>query len=107
VRSFKLMPEYECSPLWEDVSDGTRNLDLAEVPISPGLSRALAAWADEFEGTFNGEYPPDSGFPTPDAEADFDRRGRELWRQLASELRGLGRVSYFSVRDNTLSPPEG
>jgi hypothetical protein len=106
MRGFKLMPEYECAPVWEDVPDGTRNVDPAQLPISPELARELNGWADEFEATFNAEYPPDSGFPSPEAEADFDRRGRDLCRRLAAELGDTGRVSYFSVKDNVLVPPD-
>jgi hypothetical protein len=105
VRALKLMPDYDCFPLWEEIPDGTRNVDPADLPLDPELRQELLDWADAYDATLDPDYPPDSGFPSPEAEVEFDRQGRDLWRRLVEQLRGAATVSYFSVRDGSLGGP--
>jgi hypothetical protein len=99
------MPEYNASPVWEVDDLGLDDLEPSELPISPELQRDLVGWARRYQATFDGDYPGNSGFQSREAESDFDRDGRRLWRRLAEELGDGARVSYFSILENSLIGP--
>jgi hypothetical protein len=98
LRRFELMPDYHCFPLWElfedDVPD---NPDPAELPLSVALQEALLDWADTYDATLDDGNPADSGFPSAQAAAEFDDRGRDLWQRLVVEFRDTAVVTYRSV----------
>jgi len=100
MRNLKLMADYGCWPLWAMAPDEPRNIDPAELPISESLRESLYAWAQTYDATLNEDYPPDSGFPSEDAEQEFDRQGRELRARLQEELGDQATVRYFSVVTN-------
>lgn len=41
----------------------------------------LVAWSEEYEAIFDEAYPPESAFPTPEAELAWENRGRDLARR--------------------------
>jgi len=90
VRKLKVMADYGCWPLWEEV-DGT-NVDPEVLPLSDDLISGLHAWQGEFDASLDEEYPPDSKLPD---EAAFDRRGRELALELDRRLGPTFRVRYW------------
>jgi hypothetical protein len=101
MRRIRLAPEYNTTSVWELYDDGgSEDIEPAELPISPGLQRDLTAWSAAWQSTFAPEYPPESSFPSADAEATFRRAGRELARRLADELNGIAEVSYSSMLDD-------
>jgi len=102
LRKIRLMPEYDCFPLWEEVVDGVKNVDPSTLPLSPELQQDLDKWADDYESTMNPDYPPESGFPSAEIAADFDGRGHELWQRLTKELTDNAKISYYSVTDGTV-----
>jgi hypothetical protein len=98
TKTLKLMPDYGCSPLWESGGE-PYNVEPDQLPLTAETKAALRAWADAYDRTLNQDYPPDSGFPTPEDEEAFETEGRQLWKKLQSELGAHYKVVYFSQRD--------
>lgn len=82
--NFKLMPEYECHPIW----DGTpsKNVSLDELSISDQLRIAVLEWNRRFQATFDRQNPIASGFATLTETAAFNEEGKNLAIRLSSEL---------------------
>lgn len=57
--------------------------------LGPKLVQELIGWAAEYESTFSPEYPPDSGFPSPEREENFVIRGCDLAARISGELGGV------------------
>ena len=106
MRRINLQPLYDASPLQEESGAGTVGVDPADLPLSAPLQKAVVSWGEEYQSTYDEEYPEDSGFLSPVAASDYDRRGRLLWDRLAEELDGVAEVSYHSLTDKTLLPPD-
>jgi len=62
------------------------NIDPDELPISQEQKARLTSWARQYDETLNMDYPPDSGFENPEAEAEFKQEGLRLAGQLRTEL---------------------
>ena len=101
VRILRLMSDYHCFPLWEYTDDGDLydNVNPDDLPLTNELKSALHAWADAYDRTLNQEYPPESGFASPEEEA-FEAEGRRLWRELQAQLGPEYKVVYYSIREN-------
>ena len=90
ILTLTLMTDWNTGPFWVAVNDGVADPydveDIVEVvPLSAELLDAIAAWDQRFQATLNEEYPPDSGFPTPEEDLAFINQGRELARRLKAE----------------------
>lgn len=85
---YKLMPEYGCSPVWRVSSRPAENIPISELPVSDELRESLEKWDEEFQSTFNVDYPPDSGFADPKDREAYLSRGEALLEQLRKELPG-------------------
>lgn len=95
----KLMCDYHCSPLWEyGGGDLVGNPDPNDLPLSDELKSALHAWAASFDRTLNDDYPPDSGFASPEDEDAFEAEGLRLWQELQTRLGAAYEVVYYSGR---------
>jgi hypothetical protein len=100
----RVLPDYDCFPLWLRSSDGYSNDDPASFGLSQALGDALLAWADEYDATLNRDDPASSGFKT---QADLDAfvaSGRELATQVAREVAGRYTVTYFDAATNEDEP---
>lgn len=90
TRILRLEAEYECYPLWEIMTppdgESVRNVDPAELGISPPLVNRLLDWKSEFDSTLNHDYPPDSEFPTNEARDRFKVMGAAIAESLRQEL---------------------
>lgn len=86
MRTIKLMADYQCFPLWKASPGEVGNIDPEGLPISEEIKVKLANWARQYDGTLNMDYPPDSGFETAEAEAEFKQEGLRLANQLRIEL---------------------
>lgn len=86
MRTIKLMADYQCFPLWEASPGEVGNIDPEGLPISEDLKAKLADWARQYDETLNMDYPPDSGFESAEAEAQFKQEGCRLADQLRMEL---------------------
>lgn len=62
------------------------HIDVEVLPISEELKCAIRLWDEEYQATFNTDYPPDSGFSSTASEQAHQIRGKELARRLQNEL---------------------
>lgn len=85
-RNLRLMADYHSYPIWEDSEHGTSNVNPVDLPISSELRDDLNKWAKQYDDTLNQDDPLQSGFPTPEAEADFKNEGVTLLDKLKIEL---------------------
>ena len=92
------MAEYECFPIWEAFDDGTKNVDPDHLPVGSELKVSLRNWAATYDRTLNQDYPPDSGFATPEEEETFEIEGRRLWKELTDNLGPEYKVAYYSAQ---------
>jgi hypothetical protein len=95
MRRIKLMPDYDCWPLWETGED-VGNIDPASLPISERLQERLEAWARRYDETLNRENPATSGFASSEVESSFEKEGVALCAALMAELGEGSEVVYFS-----------
>ena len=95
MRRIKLMPDYDCWPLWE-TGDRVGNIDPASLPISESLQERLESWARRYDETLNRQNPTASGFDSPESEAAFEQEGLALHTALKVELGAGSAVLYFS-----------
>ena len=102
MRVIRLMADYQCPPIWERVGDDLAPKDPASLPISAALAERIVAWSAEYGGTLNAADPASSGFPSDDAEIDWNKRGRGLWRELRAELGADFRVDYFDSEEQRI-----
>ncbi len=83
----KLMPDYECWPLWWDNEpDRFGDIDPASLDLSADLCAALIAWAIRYDATLNQDYPPDSAFPSKQELDAFVEDGRLLAERVRQAL---------------------
>ena len=78
----KLMPEYECSPVWSVTDGPLKNVPVEELAVDEQLREQLHEWDRRFQDTFDANYPPDSGFRDPQERAKFLADGESLAEQL-------------------------
>jgi hypothetical protein len=88
MRAIKLMPDYQCFPLWEASPGVIGNINPDDLPLSDELKQALSAWADEYDATLNLSDPASSGFSDVEAEKLFRQKGIALGERLRVELGG-------------------
>ncbi len=93
--AIKVMTDYHCHPLWNVGSSGPYNIDPHTLPISADLIARLERWADQYDQTLNDDYPPDSGFATPEEHHAFVAEGRQLAYELQQQLGDGYDVFYF------------
>lgn len=67
-------------------SDIFNYYDVEELNISNDLKLAIKLWDDEYQATFDEEYPPDSNFATLDLAEAHKKRGADLAKRLQDEL---------------------
>lgn len=82
----KLWAAFYADPVSIKDSDIFNYSDLSELNISDELKEAMQAWDDEYQATFDGDYPPNSGFASSDLEATHFAKGEELAKRLQAEL---------------------
>ena len=90
----KLWADYGSYPLWG--VDEIDNFAPEELPLSSNTIKRLHEWQDSYDLTLNEEYPPESGFSSPQAEASFKQEGYELWLLLRQELSSEYEIYYQS-----------
>lgn len=83
--SIKLMPEFASEPVWSTTPGREGPVNTDSLPVSDGLKSALKKWADWFDSTYD-EDPAHPSFASPEAEAEFNRMGKELEARLKTEL---------------------
>jgi hypothetical protein len=92
----RVMPDYNCYPLWKVGPTGVENVDPRELAISASLAKELLDWADVYDATLRRDDPASSGFSSSEAEISFENDGVRLWKALINELGESSEVTYFS-----------
>lgn len=91
----KLMPDYQCYPLWEyDELGLVANLNPEDLTISKVLIDKLILWSDMYDETLCLDDPINSGFKSIGDEKKFQLLGEELFKSLREELSGQYDVIY-------------
>ena len=70
------------------------HIDIGDLPISRTLSDKVKLWDDEYQSTFNDEYPRDSGFCFPQEKVRHVNDGRGLAQEMQAELGSSYNVEY-------------
>jgi hypothetical protein len=99
-KKIKLMPDYECSPLWDIDEGGEITPD--ELPLSEETSDRLKMWARKYDRTLDKKDPKSSGFKSSEEEEAFEAEGRKLWEDIQKELGDDYEVLYFSQTESEL-----
>jgi hypothetical protein len=86
MRIIKLMPDYNCFPLWEASPPKVGNIDPSDLPISEELRIELLKWAETFDETLNPGDPASSGFKSDESKEQFRTAGMTLAERLRTEL---------------------
>lgn len=102
TQRLKLMADYGCTVLWHADDDKVGPVDVDTLPLSSNLREALGKWAEWYDSTLDQEYPPNSGFGTPEEAATFEAEGRRLWRELTNELGKEYKIVFFSEAERRL-----
>lgn len=70
------------------------HVDIEDLPLSQELRAKINEWDGEYQATFNSDYPPDSGFTTPEAELRHIAEGEQLVKSIQQELEGTYTIEY-------------
>lgn len=70
------------------------HIDINELPISHELKARISGWDNEYQATFNSDYPPDSGFTSHEATLRHIAEGQMLAKILQKELGGSYLIEY-------------
>ncbi|APU13558.1 hypothetical protein [Actinoalloteichus fjordicus] len=62
--------------------------------LGPDLVADLIAWDNEYQAILDRSYPPDSKFPTPEAQRAWIERGKELAARIKRESPLVASVDY-------------
>lgn len=68
--------------------------DVDELPISQELKAKISGWNSEYQATYNGDYPPDSGFTSYEAKLRHIAEGQKLAKILQQELGSSYLIEY-------------
>lgn len=104
ARRIKLMPDYDCWPLWGMDSDDIGNIDPSDLPLSAETISRLTDWAAQFDSWLDRDDPAASPPVPPDDAARFERDGLALWSRLQDELGPGFAVYYRGATRGLLSP---
>jgi hypothetical protein len=103
MKTIKLMPDYQCCPLWDMTPGEYGDIDPMTLPIPELLQSQLMDWARVYDETLNMEDPANSGFMNADAKDAFEAEGVRLADRLREEL-GPEFVVELKVRAYVSSP---
>jgi hypothetical protein len=94
LQRIKLMPEYNCYPLW-DRDDGG-DIEPWELPLSEATIERLLNWQKIYDGIIDWDDPASAGFASEQEKIAFEIEGISLWKQLQKELGDEYEIAYFS-----------
>lgn len=92
--TLRLVKEYMAGPIFCPDPERMGHVEVDELPISQALKVQILAWDSEYQATFNDDYPPDSGFSSPEAESMHIAEGSRIAKKLQLELEGTYTVEY-------------
>jgi hypothetical protein len=94
MTTLRLAKEYLAPPIFCSDPEEMGHVDLEDLPISDDLRLAIKIWNDEYQATFDSEYPAGSGFDTPEAEKNHVEIGVKLAEKLHVELGKTYLIEY-------------
>jgi len=97
----KLMPDYQCWPLWWVGPQMSGNIDPQSLPLSTETIGKLIAWSQMFDAQLNWDDPGATVW-TEEFLHKFEQEGLQLWGKLSDELGSEFEVLYFSIAQNQL-----
>lgn len=92
----RLVNEYLAPPLFCPDPSEMGHVDIDDLPLSRDLKEELSLWDKEYQATFNNDYPPDSGFSSPEEEIRHKNAGMMIAKKIQKELDGRYLIEYFS-----------
>jgi hypothetical protein len=96
MKVIKIMPDYQCFPLW-NISPGiVENIDPTSLNISSELKLFILDWSAKYDNTLNKSNPAESGFKSIIEEIGFEQQGLEIWKGLLREMGNQYQIYYFS-----------
>lgn len=104
LRTFKLMADYECWPVWETTDGQYCNIDPQTLGVSDELVARIEAWADTYDAALNRDDPASSGFASDADRLTFETEGLAIWWALQLAL-PEAEISYFSELFQRLYAP--
>lgn len=90
----RLASEYLAGPIFCPELDKMGHIDVDDLPLSQELKAEIIAWDREYQATFNSDYPPDSGFSSPEVRLRHIAEGQQLAEKLQQELGGDYTIEY-------------
>ncbi|WP_312381746.1 hypothetical protein [Stutzerimonas balearica] len=90
----RLASEYLAGPIFCSEPDAMGHIDVDDLPLSQELKSEITVWDSEYQATFNSDYPPDSGFGSPEVELRHIAEGQQLAEKMQQELGGEYKVDY-------------
>jgi len=94
MKIIKLMPDYQCYPLWK-TGDDAGDINPNDFLISNKLKEDLFKWQSTYDQTLNMSNPAESGFHNEEAYLLFKKEGKFLQDRLQKELGSEYKVLYF------------
>jgi hypothetical protein len=92
--NLRLANEYLAGPVFCPDLDQMGHVDIEDLPVSRSLSDKIRMWDDEYQSTFNDEYPPDSGFCSPQEKVRHVNEGCLLAQEMQAELGDSYKIEY-------------
>lgn len=90
----RLANEYLAGPIFCPDPERMGHIDIDDLPLSQELKAKISAWDNEYQATLNSDYPPDSGFSSPEAERRHIAVGQRLAQRLQQELGDSYTIEY-------------
>ncbi|WP_313055873.1 hypothetical protein [Pseudomonas lopnurensis] len=94
--NLRLTSEYLAGPIFCPDPHRMGHVDIDDLPLSQELKGEIIKWDREYQATYNGDYPPDSRFSSPEAKLRHIVEGQQLAQRLQQELGGGYTVVYYS-----------
>ena len=98
----KIMPDYNCFPIWRMGPNIIENVNPNELPISANLKKRLFNWGEKYDNTLNNFDPVISGFKSAVEEKIFIEEGKIIWKIMLAELGEKYEIEYFNVKNGNL-----
>ena len=91
----KLMPDYQCPPIWHFGGSAVGPIDPTSLGLSDALVTKLECWAAAYDSHLSFSDPAVTAW-SKEEEDRFDAEGRTLCRELAAEIGSRFSIFYSS-----------
>jgi len=101
MKELRLGAEYGASPMFDPNVEQMGHIAPSELGLPRSLIMDIEAWNQDFQSTYCDDYPPESGFSSPEQVCQHNCRGLELTRRIQEVL-----GSDWTIKFIPLSVPE-